>query len=537
MPVITLYYTDLENLIGTDRDTILDRIPMIGADIERVYDDYVDIEFFPDRPDLYSVEGVARAMRGFLDIETGIPVYEVGQSGITIASDNEIGKIRPHLACAVVKGVKFTPYSIESLMSLQEDLHWGIGRNRSKVSIGVHDLDYVTPPFEYIAADPTFEFVPLDFDVPMSMGEVLTEHPKGVKFATLVEKFDKYPLIIDSLGNVLSFPPIINGTLTRVRDETEDIFIEVTGTDKSVSVALNIVTTALAERGGKIESVKIEAPDTGCTTPNLNPVTRRIAVGDAHALLGLTISRDQIMQCLRRMRFGAVPLRDDAIEVSVPAYRADIMHDYDLFEDVAIGYGYERIAPSLPETMTIGEEHPMSLAKAGLRDIMVGLGFYEVMPFTLTSETVHFEKMQRQHTSATQVMHPITIEQTMLRTTILPNLLEILSFNQHRELPQRIFEVGDVVASGRNAVHLAAVSIDPRANFSEIRSMVDAVMHERVVAYEITESDDPAFIEGRRADIIVDGGRRAGVFGEVHPGVILNFGLDQPVIGFEMWGL
>ncbi|MEA1966512.1 MAG: phenylalanine--tRNA ligase subunit beta, partial [Euryarchaeota archaeon] len=271
MPVITLYYTDLENLVGTDRDTILDRIPMIGADIERVYDDYVDIEFFPDRPDLYSVEGVARAMRGFLDIETGIPEYEVGQSGITIASDNEIGKIRPHLACAVVKGVKFTPYSIESLMSLQEDLHWGIGRNRSKVSIGVHDLDYVTPPFEYVAADPTFEFVPLDFDVPMSMDEILTKHPKGVKFATLVEKFDKYPLIIDSLGNVLSFPPIINGTLTRVRDETEDIFIEVTGTDKSVSVALNIVTTALAERGGKIESVKIEAPDTGCTTPNLDP--------------------------------------------------------------------------------------------------------------------------------------------------------------------------------------------------------------------------------------------------------------------------
>ncbi|MEA1868911.1 MAG: phenylalanine--tRNA ligase subunit beta [Euryarchaeota archaeon] len=539
MPVITLYYTDLENLIGTDRDTILERIPMIGADIERVYDDYVDIEFFPDRPDLYSVEGVARAMRGFLDIEAGIPEYGVGQSGITITSDSEIGKIRPYLACAVVKGIKFTPYSIESLMSLQEDLHWGIGRNRSKVSIGVHDLDRVTPPFEYIASDPTFKFVPLDFDVPMSMDEILDKHPKGVKFAHLVEKFDKYPLILDSLGNVLSFPPIINGTLTRVRGETEDLFIEVTGTDKSVSVALNIVTTALAERGGKIESVRIQTPETGCTTPNLDHVTRRIAVSDANALLGIDMSRDRIMQCLRRMRFGAVPhpLSDDVIDVSVPAYRADIMHDYDIFEDVAIGYGYEKITPLIPETMTIGEEHPMSFAKAGLRDIMVGLGFYEVMPFTLTSETVHFEKMQRLPTSATQVMHPITIEQTMLRTTILPNLLEILSFNQHRELPQRIFEVGDVVTFGRNDMHLAAVAIDPYANFSEIRSIVDAVMHERVVAYEITESDDPAFIEGRRADIIVDGGRRAGVFGEMHPGVILNFGLDQPVIGFEMWEL
>ncbi len=533
MPVITLYYSDLENLIGTDRDTIQSRIPMIGADIERVYDDYVDIEFFPDRPDLYSVEGVARAMRGFLDIETGIPEYVVGQSGIVITSDHEIGKIRPYIACAVVKGVKFTPYSIESLMSLQEDLHWGIGRNRSKVSIGVHDLDRVTPPFEYIAADPTFEFVPLDFDVPMSMDEILDKHPKGVKFAHLVEKFDKYPLILDSCGTVLSFPPIINGTLTRVRDETEDLFIEVTGTDKSVSVALNIVTTALAERGGKIESVKVRMPKVGCTTPNLDPVARRISVGGANALLGLDLSRDQIIRCLRQMRFGAVPLShsDDVIEVSVPAYRADIMHDYDIFEDVAIGYGYERIASVLPETMTIGEEHPISLTKADLRDILVGLGFYEVMPFTLTSETVHFEKMQRPHTSATHVLHPITIEQTMLRTTILPNLLEILSFNQHRELPQRIFEVGDVVASGKNAVNLAAVVIDPRANFSEIRSIVGAVMHERVVAYEVTESDDPAFIKDRRADIIVVGGREAGGFWEVHPGGVMNFGLDPPVIG------
>ena len=212
MPVITLHYTDLEDLIGTDRDTIQGRIPMIGADIERVYDDYVDIEFFPDRPDLYSVEGVARAMRGFLDIETGIPEYVVGQSGITITFDHEIGGIRPYLACAVVKGVKFTPYSIESLMSLQEDLHWGIGRNRSKISIGVHDLDRVTPPFEYIAADPSFEFTPLDFDVPMSMKEILTKHPKGVKFAHLVEKFDRKIVILISTYNDdrnLDFPKVL----------------------------------------------------------------------------------------------------------------------------------------------------------------------------------------------------------------------------------------------------------------------------------------------------------------------------------------
>lgn len=536
MPVITLHYTDLESLIGTDKDAILERIPMIGADIERVYDDHVDIEFFPDRPDLYSIEGVSRAMRGFLDIETGILEYGVCQSEISVMLDHGIGKIRPCLACAVIKDLEFTSYSIESLMGLQEDIHWGIGRNRAKVSIGVHDLDQITPPFRYIAAEPSYEFVPLDFDLPMSMKEMLTKHPKGIKFAHLVEKFDKYPLILDSNENVLSFPPIINGTLTRVTEDTENLFIDVTGTDKSVFVALNIVATALAERGGKIESVQIHTPDTTYTTPDLDPTIRSISLKEADELLGLNLNQDEILRHLQRMRFGATPISDDVIEVSVPAYRADIMHAYDIFEDVAIGYGYDNITPVLPKTMTIGESHPVSRMKSGLREIMVGLHFYEVMPFTLTNETVHFDKMRRERTDATYVMHPISREQTMLRTTILSNLLEILSFNQHRELPQRIFEVGDVVVRGRNEVHLAAVSIDPHANFSEIRSVVDAVMCERMVAYEIAGSDDPAFIDGRRADITVDGGC-AGVFGEVHPEVILNFGLDQPVIAFEMWGL
>ncbi|HIE31311.1 MAG TPA: phenylalanine--tRNA ligase subunit beta [Methanosarcinales archaeon] len=536
MPIITLHYDDLEDLIGAEKKTIIGRIHEIGADIERVEDDHIDIEFFPDRPDLYSVEGVARAMRGLLNIETGIPKYEVSKSDISITFNHEIGNIRPFLACAVIKDLEFTSYSIESLMNLQEDLHWGLGRNRAKASIGVHDLDRVVPPFRYIAAEPSYEFVPLDFDVPMSMADILKKHPKGVKFAHLAEKFDKYPLIIDSNENVLSFPPIINGTLTRVEEDTRNLFIEVTGTGKAVFAALNIVVTALAERGGRIESVQICTPDDSYTTPDLDPATREISQKETCDLLGLDLSRDEIAGHLQRMRFGAVPVSDDTIEVMVPAYRADIMHDYDLFEDIAIGYGYDRIVPALPDTMTIGVEHPISRMKSALREIMVGLGFYEVMPFALTSETVHFDMMQRPRASATHLMHPISREQTMLRTTIIPNLLEILSLNQHRELPQQIFEVGDVVTGGHNNVHLAAVAIDPHANFSTIKSVVYAVMHERGVACEISESDDPAFIDGRRAEIVVDG-RRAGLFGEVHPGVILNFGLDQPVIAFEMWGL
>lgn len=535
MPVITLHYEDLEKLTGTDKENIIKRVPMIGADIERVEDEYVDIEFFPDRPDLYSVEGAARAMRGFLDIETGLPEYEIKPYKVSISVSEDILKIRPFLGCAVVRGVKFTSSSIKSLMDLQEDLHWGLGRNRKKVSIGVHDLKNVKPPFRYMAVDPGFEFVPLDYTEKMSMTEILEKHPKGTRFAHLVSGFDKYPIILDANDNVLSFPPIINGTLTSVTEQTTDLFIDVTGLGEAVYTALNIVVTALAERGGEIEFVRVIRPGgEELVLPDLEPKERLLTTGEVKSLIGMELPVEEVVKQLERMRFGASALDRETVEVKVPAYRADILHNYDLVEDIAKGYGYENIKVKIPETYTAGKSHPISLMRACVNEIMVGLDYYEVMPFTLTSEKINFENMCREKTGdVTYVLHPISEDQTMLRTTVLPNLLEILSLNQHRELPQKIFEFGEIVSNETTGQHVAAVSIHPQANFTEIYEVVDAFMREMMLSYEVKESKDPAFLEGRRADVYVNG-KKLGVFGEFHPEVISKFSLGYAVVGFEL---
>ncbi len=530
MPVITSYYDDLEELSGIDKDTIIQRIPMMGCDIERIEEDHVDIEFFPNRPDLYSTEGVARALKGFLDIETGIREFKVTPPEIKITKDKEIEKIRPYLACAVIRGMKFNSRSIESLMALQESLHWAVGRNRRKVSIGVHDLAGIKPPFRYVAQQPDFRFTPLDFTVPMTMREILEKHPKGVRFAYILERFDKYPLILDAEDNVLSFPPIINGELTRVTEDTTDLFIEVTGLDPAVSVALNIVVSSLAERGGRIESVTI---DGRIETPQLEPRTMKLKRSEIEELLGIELTNEEIIHCLEKMRYGA-RVSGNTIEVSVPAYRADILHNWDLIEDIAIGYGFDKIKPELPSTSTTGRAHQISKLRDSIREIMVGLGYFEVMPFTLTNEHVQFDMMRREKAEGiTHILYPISEDNTIVRPTLLPNLLEILSINRHRELPQRIFEVGEVVVSCRTEQRLGCAAIHPQANFTEIQAVVDAVLRERRIEYEVNESDDSAFIEGRRADVIIKG-ERAGVFGEIHPGVISNFGLEHPIIGFEL---
>lgn len=530
MAVITLPYRYLERLTRTDRKTILEKVPLIGSDLERVEEDHADVEFFPDRPDLFSPEGVARAMRGYLGIETGLPTYPVKPSGITFTIDPELAGIRPVLGAAVIRGVNFDDESIQSIMSLQESLHWAVGRGRSKVAIGIHDMDTVKPPFHYIASRPSRGFIPLDFTEKMTMDEILEKHPKGRDYAKLVRGFPLYPLIVDDDDHVLSFPPIINGERTRVTIDTKNILLDTTGTDKrAVSVAVNIICTAMAEAGATIESVEIG----GVQTPTLAPAERVVSVSECSRILGVPLTPASMADYLKKMRFGAEPAGEDKVKIRVPCYRADIMHDWDLFEDVAIAYGYDKLESQPPKTFTVGKPHPVQVNAALAREIFTGLGYLEVMPFTLTNEEVLYTRMQRPETAGVlRVMHPISIDNTVVRTELLPLLLEFLTINRHRELPQRLFTVGDVVLDCRTHQQAAGVSTHPDADFSEAYAAADAVLHELSIDYTVRESADPSFIEGRRADIFVNG-KKAGVFGEIHPAVLTAFELEHSVAAFE----
>ena len=530
MAVITLPYRYLERLTRTDRKTIIEKVPLIGSDIERIEDDHVDVEFFPDRPDLFSPEGVARAMRGYLGIETGLPPYSVKPSGIKFTIDPELATIRPVLGAAVIRGVSFDDESIQSIMSLQESLHWAVGRGRSKVAIGIHDMDTVRPPFHYIASRPSRGFIPLDFTEKMTMDEILEKHPKGRDFAKLVKGFPLYPLIVDDDDHVLSFPPIINGERTRVTIDTKNILLDTTGTDKrAVSVAVNIICTAMAEAGATIESVEIG----GVETPTLAPAERMVSVSECSRILGVGLTPATMAALLQRMRFGAEPAGADTVKVLVPCYRADIMHDWDLFEDVAIAYGYDKLESQPPRTFTVGKPHPVQVNMALARGVFTGIGYLEVMPFTLTNEDVLYKRMQREEKKGVlHVMHPISIENTVVRTELLPLLLEFLTLNRHRELPQRLFAVGDVVLDCRTHQQASGVSTHPDADFSEAYAAADAILHELSITYTVKESADPAFIEGRRGDIIV-AGKTIGVFGEIHPAVLTAFELEHSVAAFE----
>ena len=538
MPVINFKYSDLCTMLGfkVPQEVLINRIPMIGADMHETEgnSDEMSVEFFPDRPDLYSVEGLARGLRAFLDIKPGLEEYDVGESGIDVFIDNSVKAVRPYFLCAAVLDIEITDEFLRSMMELQEKLHITIGRKRSKLAIGIHDLDKVTPPFTYKLADPhEIRFIPLAKTEEMDMEEILRRHEKGIGYAHLLEGFDKYPVILDSNGDVLSFPPIINGALTTVTKGKHNLFIDVTGNDlKAVKGALDIVCTALSERKGRICSVRMHDGDRVFPSPDLTPLKAEISVSECNRFLGLRLLPEENAICLRRMGMDAAA-DGDTVRVRYSPVRLDIMHKVDIFEDVAVGYGFDRFGGPYKLAQTSGGMEPFTAFSDGLRDVAIGLGYTEVNTLTLSSEKEEFVLSGLPEVGCVKVLNPITEEHTCLRSYLMPSLIRILNRNKHRDLPQKIFEVGYVIRDTKTVPHFCLMATASKTPFSEIKSVSEGILKEIGYEYSLKPCSYPVFIEGRGAEIVCEG-ETIGIFGEMAPSVVVGYGLTHPVMFLEL---
>lgn len=538
MPLVTFDYQDFIRLLNHNipKQILVERLPMIGGDFSHMNGDEINIEFFPNRPDLTSVEGIARASRAFFGFQAGLQTYKTVPSDITLHVDVSVKKVRPYITTAYVKNVTMTDELITSLMGLQEKLHVGLGRNRKKVAIGVHNAEPVRPPFLYKAVDPdAVSFIPLAKDEPMTLREILKKHEKGIDYAHLLDGFNKYPLIVDANQNVLSFPPIINGSLTEVTPYTKDIFIDVTGTDrKAINYALNIVTTALAERGGTIHQTTIIDENKKIISPDFTPLQKKVSVASVNRLLGTSFTEKDIINYLEKMGHNAKDTGSGTVTVEIGAWRSDILHEVDLIEDVAVGYGFDQFPTDFPKSLTFGGRLPNQSFYEGLRWLMIGLGFNEVTTFVISNKEDEFQRMGLEKKLMVELENPIGEEYSGLRMSLLPSLLKLLRENRHHPLPQEIFEVGVVVdENAKNRCHLAGLKIDAKANFTECKSIVETILRECAEKPVITEKKHATFIEGRCAAIIKQE-HEIGVFGELHPRTIQAFHLEHPVIAFEL---
>lgn len=539
MPVVEFPVEDINRLFSDyDLEYILDMLPFIGLDLEHQDDKNIRLEYSPNRPDFSTFYGIARALNGLLGKEMGIPKFEIFENSKNLINvDSSVLEIRPFIVGTVAKGHQLNNKTIKQIVSMQEDLHNGLGRKRSKASIGFHNLDNIDFPLEYTTAE-NLSFIPLDNSSELTLTEILSNTEPGKKFGKLLAQ-SLYPILRDSKGNVISFPPIINSEKTRIRDGVNNLFVEVTGIDKKAvyNVLDNIVAT-LADIGFKLETVIVQQGNTRDSfTANLNTSLPNIKTDYINKALGLSLSNEDIINCLRKSRLDATVIDSGTINCVIPNYRVDIFGPIDIVEEVAIGYGLYNMEPSLPEFRFYGNKSRQNYFLDKIRQAMIGMGLIENINFILSNKDIHFKKMNLDKPNFFTVNNSKSDEHDILRQSLLPSLLFSLSKNIHEEYPQKLFEIGPIFKPEKENFekwNLCCVNAFNGVTFSEIKAVLQTLMEICFnVKFETNPSENLSFVKGRCADIIYKGGV-IGQIGEISPLLIDSFKIKMPVAAFEL---
>ncbi|MBS3113664.1 phenylalanine--tRNA ligase subunit beta [Candidatus Woesearchaeota archaeon] len=540
MPTITFSLKDLQNLVGK-RLTIeeIQELAHYGKGDFEGYDketDEVKIDFGDTNlPYLWSVEGFARLVKGILGMQKGIPEIKIHKGDYQVIVDKSVIKYRPYIACFSAKGCKIDDYLIKQLVQLQEKFCEGYGRRRQKVSIGLYSYKRLAFPVHYKATDPlSIGFIPLEFKAKMNLREILAEHPKGKEYAWILDGFEKYPVLVDDKNEVLSFVPIINSNFTgKLEVGDENLFFEATGTDEeAVNLASNIFAYALYERGFEIYSVEAKYPDRKVVLPDLKSEVINIKNEQIKHLFGLELKENEVKHILEKAQFDF-----EDYKVKVPPYRKDILHPYDIIEDIGIMYGFDKIKELQLTTLTVGSTFKLNEFIDTVREIVIGIGYQEIMSPILTNKDFLYKKMNIEDFGTIEIEDYMSETYSVVRSWILPNLIDIFSKNKHVAFPQKIFEEGILnTRKGDNIIECSRIAIatsHEKADYTEIRQVLDYIMRCFGLHYDIEEAEHDSFIDGRVGRAIVKG-KKVAYLGELNPAVLAEWGLEMPVAALEL---
>ncbi|MHB9287230.1 phenylalanine--tRNA ligase subunit beta [Halobacteriales archaeon Cl-PHB] len=584
MPVVDVDPDELRGLTGHEDksdDALREDLFGLGLEFEGwTEDDEMQLEFAPDRLDRLSVEGIARSLRYHYGDDRGVYVPNTNDAEWTIEVTDPPAE-RPYVTGAIVRGLDLEEASLDSLIQLQEKLHATMGRQRAKGAIGVHDLtmlkgaaatEGVQKSIEYTSMDPDeARLVPLESNEELTPREITERHHMGSEYADLVAEMDRYPAIYDDVG-LFSFPPVINGKRTEVTRSSRDLFIEMTGTDQwTIDHMCNIVCYSLSARGATVERVDVSYADdapgeyAGRTLdrPDFEVKTKTVRHDRVESIIGVDFDPADVVDCAERAGLDATENEggdgEVTYDVEIPPYRVDVLHELDVIDDIGRAYGFNDLEPRYPDVSTVGGRHERSRLEDAARDVLVGLGFEDLLNFYMTSEAENNDRMRlaaaerasgdsREQDPGTDVVgggDPVTIQEpysedfTILRTWALPSILMVLENNTHRAYPQDLAEIGlaaevDESENTNVAEHRTVAGALARTDVSyeDARARIQAIARTFDKALETPPTDHPTFIDGRTAEVVLDG-ESVGVVGEVHPAVLVEHDLELPVAAFE----
>jgi phenylalanyl-tRNA synthetase beta chain len=506
-----------------------------------------------NRPDLWSTMGLARQLALYLNGK--VPAYGFfSRPGDVKPSDERrvvvdagLKTIRPYIGSFVAEGREVTDTLLREIIQSQEKLCGNYGRKRKTIAMGVSRADLVSWPVSYAAADPdATRFIPLDFTEALTMRQILTQHPKGKEYGHIVAEYAKFPLLADARGEVLTFPPVINSALIGgVKTGDKRLFVDLTGPDlDTVLTACAIAACDFADMGFTIRPVKVDYPfDTpygrSVVTPYYFQKQTVLVAADAAKRLGDAITPDEAAGFIRRMGSGA-RVEGSKIIVTPPEYRNDFLHPVDAIEEIMIGRGMASFAPVLPRDFTVGRLSVAETYNRRVREIMIGLGYQEMIFGYLGSRRDFVDRMGRDGAEVIEIANPMTESIDIVRDSILPNLLASEAESAHAVYPHRIFEAGKIAVKDatendgtRTDNSLGFLIADREVGFNEVDAHALALFYYLSVEPTLAPAEDPRFIPGRCAEIRVRG-RIVGIMGEIHPAVLTNWGIEMPCAAVEL---
>ena len=540
MPVVELNLNRIKKLISGNvtKKRIVDTLPFLGLDIESQVNDQIRIEYSPNRPDYSTDFGIALGLQGLLGIKKGIQKTNIKKQGnYEIKVDQSVSKIRPFVTGIIAKNGIIDDETIKQLMNMQEDLHFGIGRKRKKSSIGLHDLDKISFPLTYTTSTRSHSFIPLNTESENTIDQILSETEVGRDYGWILGDSKNVPIIVDAEGKTISFPPIINASVTTVTTKTTNLLVEVTSLDKDAAEdMLSVVVAILQIAGFDIVQLTVSGKKNG--TPKLNSRTIQYSPKLTEQTIGLSLNQSTTISSLKKCRLDATQ-KGRNIQCVIPRYRFDIFGSMDIVEEIALGYGIDNIEPKLSPSQTLGEKSSMTKKLDRISKTVIGFGITEALNSSLTSKKILFDLTNRDSSEMLSVLDSKSQEHTILRDSILPGLLENLSKNIHEPYPQKLFETGTVFSKSKpisETINLAGIIAHKESNYSETKSILQAILRTgfQIDTKTITSEDNVSmFANGRYADVFV-GKKLIGNIGEFNSDVLDNFKIRTSITGFEI---
>ncbi|EGP87907.1 unnamed protein product [Zymoseptoria tritici ST99CH_1A5] len=561
--------------IELDEDTSEHKRPIVDGVEERPQ---LKIEIPANRYDMLCFEGIAMNLNVFLGRQE-MPKFRLAAppSGElqTVTIQESTSKIRPYFSCAILRNIKFDKARYDSFIALQDKLHANLARQRTLVSIGTHDLDTIEGPFSYEALAPEeISFAPLNQTKVMNGKEMMEFYEKDKhlsRFLHIIRDSPVYPIIYDKNRTVLSLPPIINSNHSKITLDTKNVFIDITATDKTkLEIVNNIIVSMFSQYCAEpftIEPVKIISAHNGESrdTPDLTPRATQASSSFINSVCGLTESRENLCELLKKMGHSAKPSTTDSdvLDIDIPVTRADILHQADIMEDAAVAYGFNNLPQNFPSTSgSTAAALPINKLGDIVRQESAMAGWSEVMPLILCSHDENYAWLnQPDDKLAVRLANPKTAEYQIVRTSLIPGLLKTIRENRRHAVPMKIFEVADVCYQdkslerrSRNERHFAAAWYGKSSGFEQVHGLMDRIMlmlrakfiekaedREKVThkqRYWIEEVENSTYLAGHAAAIMLslDGGApaRIGTFGILHPTVLKHFDLPFPTSTLEI---